>query len=108
MIRLELGQLGRMQKYWKVLNLIFAKVWPVDLSLFAQSVEDLAWLLGIPPLVVTTRVVLCRCNCIFIFFHQSIKIEHFLKTKYFCVIWSISNLHIMERLLTFENLLLAQ
>ena len=69
MIHLELGHLGgQIQKYWKLLNLIFAKVWPVDLSLFAQSVEDLAWLLGIPPLVVTTRVVLCRCNCIFIFF----------------------------------------
>ena len=77
MIHLELGHLGgQMQKYWKLLNLIFAKVRPVDLSLFAQSVEDLAWLLGIPPLVVTTRVVLCSCNCIFIFFHQSIKIEH--------------------------------
>ena len=41
-------------------------------------------------------------------FHQSINIEHFLKAKYFCAIWSISNLHIMKRILIFENLLLAQ
>ena len=42
---------------FRKVDLIFGEVWPVNLALFAKSVEDLTRLLRVAPLVVTARVV---------------------------------------------------
>ena len=46
-----------MDLVFRKVDLIFGEVWPVNLALFAKSVEDLTRLLRVAPLVVTAGVV---------------------------------------------------